>query len=109
MFGRFALAGPAGSTATYLQGCGSRSRVPIAGPVAANAQIAVWISIDNTRFQLSGVWLPSLRRFSVPLPPGFSALEGSLNLGIAVSRRTLYVRDWLGVLWKATIPARPPL
>ena len=102
--GSFAIAGSLHGA--YLERCGTRlhERVDPAGTATANVHAIVWQS-GNTRLvgphQLSGVFLPSRRRFVIRIP----AFIDYPNQ-IVLSSRHLYVVDNNSV-WVATSP-RPP-
>jgi hypothetical protein len=90
------------SGSTYLERCGSRlHKLFNYGGVTGNARVLVW---PNYKTGLNGVFLPSLRRFTIPspLPPTASFL---------LSSRTIYATDAqtndFGLLWTAPAPFLP--
>jgi hypothetical protein len=100
--GSFAIAGSA--QGAFLERCGTRlhERVDPAGAPTANAQAIIWQS-GNTRLigshQLSGLFLPSRRRFVVRIP-AFIDYPNQILL----SSRHLYVVDNNNQVWVATSP-----
>jgi hypothetical protein len=122
-YGPFALA--AGYQGIYLERCGSRMRAKLLQgppmlyaypylcqrpvcPPAANSDAVVWQSGYR---RLSGVLLPSLRRFVVPVPaavdtsnPGGPPWDDTY--AITLCSRTLYLLVQ-GRLWTAARPALP--
>jgi hypothetical protein len=108
-YGRFALASGARPNFTnyqYVERCGSRLRVNFStnGRVAASARAVVWQPGPTS---LHGVFLPSLRAFTIPLPSTLRAAHGVIA---ALTRHTLYVLGddgtfRTGQLWAATMPS----
>ncbi len=99
-YGRFAVvlaAGPAGRAVPYLERCGSRLHQRLAAiPVTGTSRMLIWTSPG----QLSGLLLPSLRRFVIPLP---GSLPGDETQFVLASR-TLYADSNNGALWTAQLP-----
>ncbi len=104
-FGGFAL----DETAqwTYLERCGSRMRRRLPAlpgvrplmpwlPTTGNAHALLW---QQSR-QLSGMFLPSGRQFTIPLP---AALRG-LGTTFVLSLRTLWALTPRGALWTTAAP-----
>jgi hypothetical protein len=109
-YGRFALAGGAKQNMTnydYVERCGSRLRVNFTtnSRIVASARAVVW---EPGPTSLHGVFLPSLRAFTIPLPNNLRAAHAAIA---ALTRRTLYVLGddgtfRTGQLWAATMPSR---
>lgn len=121
VYGQVALAtgsDAAGDDAAYLERCGTpRRRLlavgPTAGtppPLASSAAAIVW---QTTPSRLSGLLLPSLLRFAVPLPAAIVRAEsagGGRVAAIALTSGALYVLDRPGGrLWRAPAPAAPAI
>ena len=109
----------------YLERCGSRTRTRLDVPLVvggsifltdfpppglvftANAHELMWI---KARRQLAGVFLPSMRAFTVPLPATITAATidtfGVRNdpSHIALGSQTLYLVDVNWKLWTAPAP-----
>jgi hypothetical protein len=113
--GQFALVGGIGPF-VFLERCGTRMRrqlIDESSPstdVAWSAGAVVWQSVTS---QLDGLFLPSLQRFTIPLPsvivkpPGATESTGA---GFVLTSDTLYVRDgWYGRLWQTATPTALPL
>ncbi len=117
VLGRFAIATTTpnvfyGSAPTeyFLERCGSRLHERIAPDTkafivtpAANSQLVLW---QKTTASLTGIFLPSQRRFSIALP---TALSGFLS-PVVVAPRRLYVQtagNVTGEIWAANLPAEP--
>lgn len=114
--GRFAIAsrpGPQGGSEAYLEECGTHllqllapyRPAEYASPVASNRHALVWQTRTDS---LSVEFLPSRRRFLVPLP---KAVQGYLQP--ALTDRRLYVLQggYLNEnerLWTASFPSKPP-
>jgi hypothetical protein len=104
--GRFALATSTasdGSGATYLERCGSRLHSfvcrcsPLANAsfraIAANAHVVIWAPpapFGTAISHLDGLYLPSRRRFLIPLP---AAARGRGAEGLQVSSRSIYIEN----------------
>jgi len=115
-YGRFAIADSVdknGDQSTYLEHCDSRLHMPLTHDpypygrslVGANPTSVIWASPKevNTRGGakiLSGVTLPKLRRFAVPLP---AALQRARLYELALTSQRLYVISG-DHLWTATLP-----
>lgn len=116
--GRFAIATSDGGS--YLEQCGSRlhefltftsypgcAHAACAPP--SNSHMIVW---ESKPLQLSGIFLPSRRRFklafptptSVPVPGTY--VNGN-KYGLVLTQHTLYVSS-NGYVFKASIPTAPP-
>ena len=73
--------------------------------IAANAHEIIWI---NSATKLAGVFLPSMRRFMVPLPASLEAPRvSSIASHIALDEDRLYLLDKHGKLWTAPAPTIP--
>ncbi len=122
MDGRFAIASGTdqnGNPRAYLERCGSRRRQLLKKGPYANAPVAVgWnqstVVWQSAPYQLSGLFLPSLRPFRVSFPPGTVTPNSCWSpddcfLQIALTRRTLYLLGGGGQeIWSARAPV-PPL
>ncbi len=110
-----------GREAVYLERCGTRTRrllttAPAPGTppaVASSPQSIVWQSSPRA---LSGLLLPSLRPFTLPLPGPILAAEDASAAGapdgrvvqLALTSRALYVLDGDGGrLWRTSAPRDP--
>ena len=99
--GRFAIA--TGASGIFLERCGRRLHLrisPYGNPfvgdvVGANAHTVVWQSWGRL---LTGVFLPTLRRFVIRLPANSS-------YNIELGPRTLYLLDSNGQVWTAPAPS----
>jgi hypothetical protein len=81
--GRFAIA--EGATGTFIEKCASHLRIPVSSDyVAAAPRSLVWLTSPTQ--PVSGVFLPTLRRFTVAPPPGHHYLVDA-----EVSVRHIYV------------------
>jgi hypothetical protein len=119
--GPFALANGMdrqGNGGAYLERCGSHlHRLLASGPypgwaptLASNSHVIVW---QTTPRQLSGLFLPSLQTFVIPLPASIvnpSGLDPHDRVwALALTSRSLYVlNSALGQLWKTPSPTQPP-
>jgi hypothetical protein len=84
--------------------CGGNAYIrPSDCPPAANSHVIIWQSGVN---RLSGLFLPSLRPFVIPVPGGVGVAEPPYQ--IVLSSRRLYVRNLHGQLWTAAAPSLPP-
>ncbi len=107
-YGRFALATGAAaagaSDITYLQACNSRLNLQLGAPWAASTNAVVWSATTGQagRYSLQGVFLPSMRHFTIRLPRDLAAGISA----IAISGHSLYVDSNTGHLWTAQLPAR---
>jgi hypothetical protein len=101
--GRFAIA--TGASGIFLERCGKRLHLrisPYGNPfvgdvVGANSRAVVWQSPER---QLTGVFLPTLRRFVIRLP-------ANSDYNIELGARTLYLLDSNGQVWTAPAPSPP--
>ena len=94
-----------------LERCGSRLRRVLANPsdteprfpqFAINRNIVVWLNYESV--PIRGVFLPSLRKFTVPVPSRFTLSTGD---SVFLTSHTLYVEDGAGHLLEASAPRRP--
>ena len=88
---------------------GDESRVSYA--LASSTGVVVWQPVTG---QLNGLFLPSLQRFTIPLPSVIVKPPGSAEpipvLSLALTSRALYVRDGgVGTLWRTASPTALPL
>ena len=123
-YGKFAISSSGVNGAHgFLERCGSRLHQQIGSPnipagsllgpaFAANSRLVVW---QSARHQVSGLFLPSLRRFAIPLPSGINT-QSSDGTGfpgtIAASSRHLYLLNWsdsssIRSYWIAALPSTP--
>ncbi len=101
----FAYFGPSGNQSAQIdvERCGTRRRQAIVSnvsggyPFAANSRVALAHGVRTTG--LVGVFLPSFRRFTLPLALGQSVA--------ALSSRTLFVLGDTGRLFATTSPSPP--
>jgi hypothetical protein len=115
--GQFALV-TGSNDDVYLERCGTHMRRLLFniqdsasedGAIAWNAGAIVWQGAPATR--LNGVFLPSLKTFTIPLPSAIFRPPGAgENLGvfdIELSSDTLYVQDdWARKIWRTAAPNR---
>lgn len=98
--GRFAVA--QGPTGTFIEKCGRRLRIPVPTEDVATAPGSI-VWLPSATGAPSGVFLPSLRRFTVARPPGHSFIV-DVELGV----RHLYVTVATGGggadVWSAHAP-----
>lgn len=101
-YGRFALIANGGIP--QLQACKSQLNLRLGAPWAASTNAVVWSTppVQAGRYLMQGVFLPSLRHFTIRLPRD---LAGGIS-AIAVSGRSLYVDSNTGHLWTAQLPTR---
>ncbi len=115
--GKFAIAtSPGGS---YLDQCGSRrhefltytsypgcAHAPCGPPF--NSHLIVW---ESKPLRLSGIFLPSLQRFTIPVPAKVDPTPGMFVNGnqysLALTPHTLYV-EHSGSVWTTPIPSAAP-
>jgi hypothetical protein len=113
-YGQFALATGRYNN-VFLERCGTRMRRLLAntgygGAVGSDASAIVW----QTARHLTGLFLPSLQRFTIPLPPAIlrsPALPRSdLPVkAIVLTPEALYVEDgYYGRFWRTVSPAALP-
>jgi hypothetical protein len=104
--GRFALATSTaadGSSATYLERCASRLHELVCHcgafgnanfrAVVANARVVIWAPptpFGSSISHLDGLYLPSRRRFLIPLP---AAARGRGVEGLLLSSRSIYIEN----------------
>lgn len=107
-YGRFALATSAAPANTegvaYLQACTSQLNLRLGTPWAASTQAVLWSTSPGSAgpYSLKGLFLPSLRHFTIRLPRDLTASISTL----ALSGRLLYVGSNTGHLWVTELPAR---
>ena len=93
--GRFAIAtGPSG---VFLERCGTRLHRaidPNRGPFGATAKAVIW---QTTGRKLAGLFLPSLRPFTIKAPE-------LADFELALTPQTLYLLDPQGQVWSAPAP-----
>jgi hypothetical protein len=79
---------------------------PVPGETPGNLQALVWPSGAR---QLSGVFIPSLRSFTIPVPAAVGIVKGTVGTidQVFLSSRALYVLDG-SQLWTAPAPKPPP-
>jgi hypothetical protein len=103
--GRYAITRndtPAQSEVAHLERCGTRLHQRLGQPNArpvANSHLIVW---DTPQDRLSGLFLPSLRSFTIRVPSGIH-----LSL-LALSSTTIYLHDTINQIWTARVPLHPP-
>lgn len=114
-YGRFALATD-GYNNVFLERCGTRmprllANTGYGGAVGSNASAIVW----QTARHLTGLFLPSLQRFTIPLPaailrsPTPPRSDVPVN-AIAVTPDALYIEDgYYGRFWRTASPGALPL
>jgi hypothetical protein len=115
-YGDFALV-----SGTYgisvLERCGTHMRQQLppgsdqySSALASTESAILWQADPR---QLSGLFLPSLQRFTIPLPSAIvkpSAAPEALPVGIELTSSALYVTDgWDGGRWRAATPAALPV
>jgi hypothetical protein len=99
--GRFAVA--QGATGTFIEKCGTHLRIPVpTEDVAAAPGSIVWL--PSATGNPGGIFLPSLKRFTIARPPGHSFI-----VDVEVSVRHVYVTVATGNggadVWSAPAPA----
>lgn len=98
--GRFAVA--EGETGTFIEKCGTHLHVPVPSADVTTAPGALVWSVSPTSAP-SGVFLPSLRRFTIAPPPGHSFI-----VDVELSVRHIYVTVAAGGggadVWSAPAP-----
>jgi hypothetical protein len=113
--GQFALA-TADDGRVFLERCGTHTRRLLpngwsecctGGDLAANATVIVW---QSARSRLSGLFLPSLQKFTMPLPSAVVAWEEREGgtLLFALDSDAFYVTEYGGALWRTATPAALP-
>jgi hypothetical protein len=126
--GQFALVHGAEAN-VYLERCGTRMQRQLigessaSGVVAWNAGAVAWESytsqgdtnLQTRRFFLSGLFLPSLQTFTIPLPAAIIKPSGAPGYwyppaNFVLTSRALYVQDgWDGSVWRTASPTALPL
>jgi hypothetical protein len=111
--GQFALAtvyglfGGALGDQVVLERCGTHMRRLIGGDgnlMGWNASVIVWLPAVN---RLSGLFLPSLQEFTMPLPSAVVASVEAGGVGLALTSDALYMNGG-GRLWRTASPAALP-
>lgn len=106
--GKFALVTTVAGK-VFLERCGTNIRRLLddenVNSVAWNASVIVW---QPARNRLSGLFLPSLQTFTMPLPPPVVASERVYPQGsvLALTSKALYLNEYGGKLWRTPFP--PP-
>jgi hypothetical protein len=113
--GQFALATDSDNS-VYLERCGTRMRRLLADgntmvsyDLASNAGAIVWQAVTS---RLDGLLLPSLQRFTIPLPsaivrpPGSS--EDTIVDGLELTSGSLYLSGPDGTVWRTASPTAMP-
>jgi hypothetical protein len=113
--GQFALAAGGGGTSVFLERCGTSMRRPLVNvtsvsyAVAANSGAIVW---QGGPSHLSGLFLPSLQTFTIPLPSASVNPPGSpgdVPVGqLELTSNALYVVGG-GEIWRTASPTALPL
>jgi hypothetical protein len=112
-YGQFALA--VTDNGAFLERCGTHMRRRLTSQYssapASNAGAIVWQAVAN---HLSGLFLPSLQTFTIPLPSAIVKPPGSPQdtpvSALGLTSGALYVRDgWDGTLWRTASPSALPL
>ena len=119
-YGQFALAfGTDGQgNGAFLERCGTRMRRLLASgntefngpPLASNARAIVWQAAPR---RLSGLFLPSLQTFTLPLPSavvtaqGFPVVSDTRVYSLGLTSGALYAL--YGTLWRTASPSALPL
>jgi hypothetical protein len=112
--GQFALVTDAGNS--VLERCGTRMRRPLTNgstvsyALAWNSGAVVWQAVTG---RLKGLFLPSLQKFTIPLPSAIvkpaGALEDTPVLALALTSDALYTEDGQnGTIWRTAGPAALP-
>jgi hypothetical protein len=113
-YGQFALA--VTDNGAFLERCGTHMRrlltsgsTGYSSALASNASAIVWQAVPN---HLSGLFLPSLQTFTIPLPSEIVKPPGSPQdtpVSALLTSEGLYVVDgWAATLWRAPSPAALP-
>ena len=106
-YGQWALVRGHNNSVT-LERCGTRMRrVLVAGysAVASNPRVVVWQAWAS---HLNGLFLPSLQRFTLPLPSAI-AKHGMALAPLVLSSGAIHLRDgYYGTFWRAASPAALP-
>jgi hypothetical protein len=115
-YGQFALAIGTGNSA-FLERCGTPMRrllangdTEVSRALASNSTAIVWQAVTS---HLSGLFLPSLQTFTIPLPSAIVKPAGALQdtpvLALELTSAALYVEDGSnGTIWRTASPAALP-
>ena len=115
-YGQFALADA--ENGAFLERCGTNVRrlltsrsTNYSSALASNAGAIVWQAVPN---HLSGLFLPSLQTFTIPLPSAIVKRPGSSEhtpvSALGLTSGALYVEDGSdGTLWRTASPSALPL
>jgi hypothetical protein len=105
-YGQFALA--VTDNGAFLERCGTNMRRLLTSgstPLASNAGAIVWQAVPN---HLSGLFLPSLQTFTIPLPSAMVTTTGLSNIWL--TSVALYARVWVnGMVWRTASPSTLPV
>jgi hypothetical protein len=116
LYGQFALA--VADNGAFLERCGTNTRrlltsgsTDYSSALASNAGAIVWQAVPN---HLSGLFLPSLQTFTIPLPSAIVKRPGSPQdtpvSALGLTSGALYVEDgWAGTLWRTASPSALPV
>jgi hypothetical protein len=114
-YGQFALA--IGTGSAFLERCGTHMRrllvngsTEVSRALASNSTAIVWQAVTS---HLSGLFLPSLQTFTIPLPSAIvkpaGAPEDTPVLALELTSDALYVEDGQnGTIWRTAGPAALP-
>jgi hypothetical protein len=107
--GKFAFA-TTNTRKVFLERCGThmRRRLGNDSNVVWSASVIVW---QTARSRLSGLFLPSLQKFTVPLSSAVVASEApddGASLILALTSDALYMNEYDGKLWRTASPAALP-
>jgi hypothetical protein len=109
--GQFALAiGP--DNGAFLERCGTHMRRLLRSgsgySPASNAGVVVWQAAPD---RLTGLVLPSLQTFTIPLPSAVVASQAGYGAGfmLALTSGALYMHEFGGTLWQTPSPSALPL
>jgi hypothetical protein len=109
--GQFALAIGADNGA-FLERCGTHMRRLLTSgsteySPASNAGAIVWQAAPG---RLTGLFLPSLQTFTIPLPSAVVASQAGYGPGfaLALTSRALYMHEFGGTLWQTASPTALP-
>jgi hypothetical protein len=104
-YGQFALA--VADNGAFLERCGTQMRRLLTSgstPLASNAGAIVWQAVPN---HLSGLFLPSLQTFTIPLPPAMVTATGLSSIWL--TSVALYAHVWVnGMVWRTASPSALP-
>ena len=116
LYGQFALA--VAENGAFLERCGTNMRrlltsgsTDYSSALASNAGAIVWQAVPN---HLSGLFLPSLQTFTIPLASAIVKRPGSSEdtavSALGLTSGALYVEDGSdGTLWRTASPSALPL